>query len=346
MITNMEGSTMKIFKWLAVAFAFGLVAAACGDSGGGSNDQAATTTEGSSATSEQVDVTQGSDFTFYVITHGDAGVFWSVAQRGAEDAGRDLGVTVIYQGSNNDPEKQAQDIEAAIAAGADGIAVSLASPDAVGPAVKKAVDAGIPVITLNSGVNQFKELGAITHVGQTETVAGEGAGERFNALGASTVLCARQEQSNIGLEERCDGLANTFDGTVISEFVGEDSDPTAQEAQISAILQENPDIDAVLGTGPNVAVRALGAGDAAGRDLIVGGFDISTEIIDFIESGDIAFTVDQQQYLQGYLPVVFLYLNKTNLNTVGGGKPVLTGPGFVTTENVGEVKALVEKGTR
>ncbi|RMH68304.1 MAG: sugar ABC transporter substrate-binding protein, partial [Actinomyces sp.] len=96
----------------------------------------------------------------------------------------------------------------------------------------------------------------------------------------------------------------------------------------------------------NVAVRAVDAGKTAGRDLIVGGFDISTDIIDAIKTGDIAFTVDQQQYLQGYLPVVFLYLYKTNLNTVGGGQPVLTGPGFVTTDNVDDVAALVEAGTR
>ncbi len=339
----------KLLKLLALLMAIALVAAACGD-----DDSTGTTGEssspsgdtGSEGASDNVDATQGGDFTFYVITHGDGGVFWSVAQRGAEDAGRDLGVEVIYQGSNNDPEKQAQDIEAAVAAGADGIAVSLASPDAVGPAVKAAVDAGIPVITLNSGVNQFKELGAMTHVGQTEIVAGEGAGERFNALGATKVLCARQEQSNVGLEERCEGLGNTFDGDVVSEFIGGDNEPDVQEQNIAAILQADPDIDAVLGTGPNVAVRAVEAGNTAGRDLIVGGFDISTDIIEAIKAGDIAFTVDQQQYLQGYLPVVFLYLNKINLNTVGGGQPVLTGPGFVTTDNVNDVAALVEAGTR
>ena len=340
----------KLLKLLALLLAIAMIAAACGDDD--STDSAGTDTgssdTGSSDTgsSDNVDATQGGDYTFYVITHGDGGVFWSVAQKGAEDAGRDLGVEVIYQGSNNDPEKQAQDIEAAVAAGADGIAVSLASPDAVGPAVKAAVDAGIPVITLNSGVNQFKELGAMTHVGQTEIVAGEGAGERFNDLGATKVLCARQEQSNVGLEERCEGLGNTFNGDVVSEFIGGDNEPDVQEQNIAAILQADPDIDAVLGTGPNVAVRAVEAGKTAGRDLSVGGFDISTDIIEAIKAGDIAFTGDQQQYLQGYLPVVFLYLNKTNLNTVGGGQPVLTGPGFVTTDNVNDVAALVEAGTR
>jgi simple sugar transport system substrate-binding protein len=335
-----------------------LLLAACTSSGtttsagsatttGGTSGGASTTAAPSSSTSETVDLSQGSDLTFYMVTHSDDGVFWSVVKKGAEDAANALGVTMVWSPSNNDPNKQVQDIDAAIAAGADGIGVSLASPDAVGPAVKKAVEAGIPVITLNSGVNQYKELGALTHVGQTETVAGNGAGERFKALGATKVLCARQEQSNVGLEERCQGLADTFGAdAVMSEFIGPDTDPTGQENNITALLQANPDVDAVLGTGPNVAVRAVAAGTAAGRTLIIGGFDISDDIVSAIEAGSIAFTVDQQQYMQGYLPIVFLYLYKTNLNTVGGGLPVLTGPGFVDKDNVAAVKALVAQGTR
>ncbi len=325
---------MKQLRWQGALIGLLLVVAACGPSDGG-----ATTTD-------SVTVDQGTDLTFHMITHSDDGVFWSVVKRGAEDAGKALGVTVVWNPSVNTPEKQVTDIEAAIAADSDGMGVSLAAPEAVGPAVVKAVAAGIPVITVNSGSNQYKELGAITHVGQTEIVAGEGAGERFNALGAKHVLCARQEQTNIGLEERCTGLENTFGGDVTSEFIGLDTDPTAQEAQIAALLQADSTIDAVLGTGPNVAVRAVAAGTTAGRTLIIGGFDISDDIVGQIEAKAIAFTVDQQQYVQGYLPIVLLYLNNVNLNTVGGGLPVLTGPGFVDTENVSAVKALVQAGTR
>lgn len=308
----------------------------------GSGD--ATTTEGDAGTT--VDLVQGTDLTFHMVTHSDDGVFWSVVKKGAEDAAAAVGATLVWSPSNNSGEKQAQDIEAAIAAGSDGIAVSLADPAAVESALGAVVEAGIPLITLNSGVDLYKELGALTHVGQTEIVAGNGAGERFNELGATTVLCARQEQSNVGLEQRCEGLSETFSGEIVDEFIGLDADPTEQEATIAALLAANPDIDAVLGTGPNVAVRAVAAGTAAGRELIIGGFDISTDIISAIDAGDIAFTVDQQQYVQGYLPIILLHLYNTNLNTVGGGLPILTGPGFVDTENVGEVQALVEAGTR
>ena len=331
---------MRRFGRLAAFAGFVLVVAAC-QSGGED-----TTTSAAGESTTTVSLAQGTDLTFHMVTHADDGVFWSVVKKGSEDAAAALGVTMVWSPSNNDPEKQVQDIEAAIAAGSNGLGVSLASPDAVGPAVESAVAAGIPVITINSGVDLFKELGALTHVGQTEVVAGNGAGERFNALGATKVLCARQEQSNVGLEQRCEGLAETFNGEVVSEFVGGDDTPTDQEAGIGAILAADPDIDAVLGTGPNVAVRAIAAGTAAGRELVIGGFDISTDIIGAIEAGDIAFTVDQQQYVQGYLPIVMLFLYNTNLNTVGGGLPVLTGPGFVDTDNVADVQALVEAGTR
>ena len=339
-------------RWVALLAALTLVVAACGGDDDTTDTPETTaapdTTQGTQApaTTEAVTPTQSMDYTFHMVTHSDDGVFWSVVKRGAQDAADALGVEMVWSPSSNDPEKQVQDVQAAVASGSDGIGVSLANPEALGPEVEAAIAAGIPVITLNSGSNQFKELGAITHVGQTEVVAGNGAGERFNALGAGKVLCAQQEQGNIGLEERCQGLEETFNGEVVTQFVGLDSEPEAQINTIAAALQADADIDGVLGVGPNVAVRAVEAGNQAGRDLIIGGFDISGDLISAIDAGNVHFTVDQQQYLQGYLTVVFLFLNATNLNTVGGGLPVLTGPGFVTTDNVGEVAALVEAGTR
>jgi simple sugar transport system substrate-binding protein len=347
---------MKRLQLIAL-IALLLVIAACTQTTSTTTGAATTTAAGATTTAAEatttaagatttVDLVQGSGLTFHMVTHSDDGVFWSVVKKGAEDAAAAVGVDMVWSPSNNSGEKQAQDIEAAIAAGSNGLGVSLADPAAVESAVKAAVAAGIPVITINSGVDLYKELGALTHVGQTEIVAGNGAGERFNALGATKVLCARQEQSNVGLEQRCEGLTETFSGEVVSEFIGLDVDPGEQEATIAAMLAADPDIDAVLGTGPNVAVRAVAAGTTAGVDLCIGGCDISTDIIGAIEAGDIDFTVDQQQYVQGYLPIILLYLFNTNLNTVGGGLPILTGPGFVDTANVGEVQALVEAGTR
>ena len=342
----------RISKLLALLAAMTLFAAACSsDSDSDTADEPDTpapaeTTEAASAPTE-VELTQSDcDKTYHVITHGDSGTFWSVVEVAVKDAAGAIGCEVVYFGANNDAQAQSQAIEAAIADGADGIAISLADPAGLEAAAKAAVAAGIPLYTLNSGVNQYKELGAVSHIGQTEIVAGNGAGERFNALGASHVLCARQEQSNVGLDERCAGLAETFDGQVTSEFIGLDATPDEQQATIAAMLTADSSIDAVLGTGPNVPLRALDAAEDAGRTVIIGGFDLSSDLIAAIESGSIAFTVDQQQYLQGYLPVILMHLQATNQNTAGGGLPILTGPGFVTPENAAEVAALVEAGTR
>ena len=347
----------RLLKLLAVVLAITLVAASCGDDGDDAAEpaapadtsapaddgEAAATT---AAPTDDVMDTQGCDKTYHVITHGDAGTFWSVVEVAVADAAAAIGCDVVYFGSNNDALAQSQEIQAAIAAGSDGVAISLADPAGVESAARDVVAAGIPLYTLNSGVNNYEDLGAVTHIGQTEIVAGNGAGKFFNDLGATHVLCARQEQSNIALEERCQGLAETFNGEVTSEFVGLDANPDEQQNTIASILAANESIDAVLGVGPNLPLRAITAGEQAGRDLHIGGFDLSSDLIEEIEAGRVAFTVDQQQYLQGYLPVILMHLQATNQNTAGGGLPILTGPGFVTPDNAAEVAALVAEGTR
>ncbi len=372
---------MKKFSWLAILLAFTLIAAACGsdaadDAAGSSGDDSSEDTGSSDDGAEEeamededdapveeedamededdapaeeedeVDLSQGGDLTFHMITHSDDGPFWSVVKRGMDAACADVGVNCVWMPGNNDPGQMVSDIDTAIGEGSNGIAASLPSPDQLIGPLQTAVGEGIPVYTLNSGLNDYQTIGATTHIGQSEDVAGEGAGNRFNDLGATTVLCARQEQSNVGLEERCGGLAATFSGTVIDEFVGLDADQTEQINGIKAVLEANPDIDALLGVGPVIAMSGLAAAQDLGRDLIIGGFDLTPELLDAIEAGDIAFTVDQQQYLQGYLPIILMYLEATNSNQAGGGQPVLTGPGFVTVDNATDVKALSAEGTR
>jgi len=330
---------MKIQKtWGVVMGAVALLAlAACGGSSDSTSDTAAT---------KNATVTAGEDITIAVITHGDDGVFWSVAQKGAEAAGAALGITMLYQGANNNAQDQAQMIEQAVTDGVDGIAVSLADPTALDGAIKKVIAAGIPLITLNSGSDLFKGLGAITHVGQDETVAGHGAGERLKAAGGKVMLCAKQEQSNVALETRCNAAAETFGGKVIQITTSGDADRVTQQAEIKAAMDADASIDSFLGTGPVIAVDGANAAAELGRVMPTGGFDLSTEILEYINTDKMTFTIDQQQFLQGYLAVVFLYLNITNKNTVGGGLPVMTGPGFVDKSNVVAVQELVGKGTR
>ncbi len=340
---------IKSKKWLALLPAVALVFASCGDSkdDGASGTSAVVAGDSTPATdAEPVDQTQAGDLTFHMITHSDDGPFWSVVKRGAEQAAKDLGVTLVWKAGNNDAQVMVKDIEAAIAEGTDGIAASLPDPDALVGPLQAAVAAGIPVITLNSGSNDYQNIGALTHVGQSEDVAGNGAGERFNDAGAKKVLCAQQEQGNVGLTERCAGLEASFKGEVVTQFVGLDADTSAQQNTINAALAADPDIDGILGVGPVVTMSALRAAQDLGRELTIGGFDLTPELLGAIAAGDIAFTVDQQQYLQGYMPVLLLFLNVTNQNTLGGGLPILTGPGFVTPENAAQVLELSKAGTR
>jgi len=273
--------------------------------------------------------------------------FWGVVEKGAQDAAAAMGVE-LKSGGSGDPAEQAQLVENLISDNVNGIIVSLANPDAMQDSVKKAVDAGIPVITINSGVDVYKELGAITHVGQTEFVAGQGAGEQFSAAGAQKVLCVIHEEGNIGLEERCDGLTDTFSGEVERFNVATTGtrDIAGTLASIQDKLIADSAIDGVLTLNPDVAGAALDAIKAQGGGQLLATFDLSGDVLSALEAGEMLFAVDQQQYLQGYLPVVFLTLYNTNLNTVGGGLPVLTGPGIVTAETAGAVKDLAAAGTR
>jgi len=288
------------------------------------------------------------DLKICVYTHGDGGTFWSVAQKGAEQAAKDLGVTLDYQGANNDAAKQAATITAGIAAGCKGIASSVPDVGAIKGPMLAAKAAGIPTVTINSGSSVFKEIGAFTHVGQDEIIAGQQAGLRFNAMGVKHVLCPIQEAANIGLNDRCKGLSQTFKGkTTNFNLDGGLADLTAATAKLQAALAADKSIDAIFALNADIAAKAaLPAVTAVGRAIKIGTVDMSPEALDAISAGTIEFAIDQQQYAQGYMAVVLLYLDLTNANELGGGQPVYTGPGFVTKDNVDKVKALVAAGTR
>ncbi|HEY4604820.1 MAG TPA: sugar ABC transporter substrate-binding protein [Blastococcus sp.] len=320
-------------RLLAIAVAAPLLVAACsaGEEGSGGNGSGG----GRS----------GGDRSFSVITHGSAGdAFWDVVQNGAEAAGEDLGVSVDYQ-SDGDPQRQAQLVDAAVNQDVDGIVVSMANPDALQESIAAAVDAGIPVVTINSGGDRSAEFGAIGHVGQDETIAGQGAGGRLAKDGAKKVLCVLHEAGNIGLEQRCSGASEGFGGDVMTLQV-DINDLQAAQATITSQLRSDPSIDAVLTLNSAVAAVAVAAAADAGSDAEVATFDLDQEVIKGIQDGSVAFAVDQQQYEQGYLPIVMLKLYAENLNTVGGGQPVLTGPGIVDSTNVDEIADLSSKGTR
>ena len=298
------------------------MAAFVGACGGDDDDNG-----GSSTSSDNVNMTQGKDLTIAVITHGEGDTFWAVAKKGAEQAGEDMGVTVKYSESQNDPQKQAQLIESAITEKVDGIATSNPNTDALRDPIKKATDAGI-------------------HVGQDEGVAGEAAGKRLKDAAPGKLLCVVHEQGNSGLEERCAGAKKGFGGNVENVQVKGVNDIATSTTELQSKLQSDKDVTAVLTLNPDIAVAARDAVQGASSDAKLATFDLSGDVVKAVKAGEIEFAVDQQQYLQGYLPVVFLTLYNTNANTVGGGLPVLTGPGFVDKGNAATVEKLAEEGTR
>ena len=330
---------------LAVLAVTALVVAACGG-GGNKSSSSSGSTAASGGGTQSVSQTQGSGLTIAMVTHSDEGSFWSVVKKGAQQAAQDEGVKLIWSPSNNDPQKEAQLIDAAVSQKVDGLAVSVPNASAIKDSLAKAKAAGIPIVTLNSGADDFKSLGAITHVGQTETIAGKAAGARLKADGVKKVLCVIHEQNNIGLQQRCDGVKQGFGGPVTNLQVKGTADIATTQTEIKSKLQADKSFDGVIALNPDIASAAKTAIKGASSNAKLATFDLSPNVLKDIQSGDVQFAVDQQQYLQGYLPVVFLKLYRENANTVGGGQPVLTGPGFVDKTNVATVQKLTEAGTR
>ncbi|MGW3967277.1 sugar ABC transporter substrate-binding protein [Amycolatopsis sp. NPDC005003] len=330
--------SLKKLAGVAAIAAAGLVLSAC-------SGPTADNSKSSSPSSATVAAPNaGGPLKVAVVTHGSAGdAFWNVVKNGAEQAGKDLNVGVDYF-SDGDPGNQARLIDNAVAQKVGGLVVSMANPQALQTSIQNAVKAGIPVITINSGEDFSAQFGAIAHVGQSEGLAGQGAGQRLKAAGKTKLLCVIHEAGNIGQNQRCDGAKQTF-GNVTTLQV-DISNPTDAQARIRGALQSDPSIDAVLALNSQVAARAVAAAKEASSKAQVATFDLNADVVAAIKDGSILFAVDQQQYEQGYLPIVFLKLYKENGNTIGGGKPVQTGPGFVDKTNIDTIAPYAQRGTR
>ncbi|HWL87775.1 MAG TPA: sugar ABC transporter substrate-binding protein [Polyangiaceae bacterium] len=308
---------------------------------------AGTSTTGASANGAAEPAKPAKNLTFALVSHANAGdKFWDVVKNGEEQAGKDLGVKVTYQGSG-DPQKQSQLIDAAVSQKVDGLIVSMANPEALRASIQKAVQAGIPVITINSGAEKSADLGAMTHVGQTEKIAGEAAGARLAKKGLHHVLCVIHEAGNVGLEERCAGAKQSLAGGKVDNLQVSVSDLASATSTIAAKLQSDTTIDGALTLNNAVATAAVNAIAQAKRPTVtLATFDVDATVMSNIASDKILFAIDQQPYLQGYLPVTFLNLYRTVGTTVGGGQPVLTGPGFIEKSNVEQVQKYAQQGAR
>ena len=279
-----------------------------------------------------------------LITHAPAGdTFWDTVRKGAEEAAAKDNVELLY---TNDPEagRQAQLIQQAVDQKVDGIAVTLATPGALKDSLKKASDAGIPIVSLNAGEDVSKELGAFTHFGSNEQLAGQAVGEKLAAGNFKHPICVIQAQGHVGLEARCEGVKSKVPGTEILYVNG--ADMTAVESTATAKLQAAKDADVIIGLGAPVTLTLLKSVATAGSSAKVASFDLNKELAQKIADGTVLFTVDQQPWLQGYGSVDALWQAKRGGFKLGGGQPVLTGPTIVDKSNAADVVKFSDQGIR
>lgn len=289
---------------------------------------------------------QAADTRIVVVTHGQASdPFWSVAKNGVDQAAKDYGVTVEYNAPETfDMVRMAQLIDAAIASSPQGLVVSIPDADALGPSIGNAVAAGIPVISMNSGSDVYQKLGIKAHVGQTEFEAGVGAGKQMAAAGVKKALCVNQEVGNVALDTRCNGFKEGLGGEVTVLAVS--MDPTEVGNAVKAQMSRAPDTQGILALGPVASDPTLAALEETGQigNVKLATFDLSPNVLAAVRDGKMMFAIDQQQFLQGYLPVAFLALN-ARYGTLPTGV-VMTGPGFVTKDNAAQVIDLSKQGMR
>ncbi|MEV7072345.1 sugar ABC transporter substrate-binding protein [Streptomyces sp. NPDC091972] len=324
---------------VALAAAAALTLAGCSSSSGGkkSEESADGASAGKASTPRM---------TIALVTHQSPGdTFWDIVRKGAQAAAAKDNVKLVYS-ADPSAANQANLVQNAIDQKVDGIAITLAKPDALKDVVAKAKKAGIPVVGLNSGVSEWQKLGLMEFFGQDETVAGEALGKRLNEEGAKSAVCVIQEQGNIGLTQRCDGVKKTFTGKLQTLNVN-GTDMPSVKSTITAKLSQDKSIDYVVALGAPFALTATQSVSDAGSKAKVATFDLNKDLTGAISKGTIQFAVDQQPYLQGYLAIDSLWLYKNNGNYMGGGEqPVLTGPAFVDKSNVETVAQYAAKGTR
>ncbi|MCW2810247.1 MAG: sugar transporter substrate-binding protein [Friedmanniella sp.] len=285
-----------------------------------------------------------SGYTIAMITHETPGdTFWDKIKAGANQAAKNNGVTLKY---SNDPEpsKQATLIQSAVDSKVNGIATTLATPDALKSSVQSAVAAKIPVVAFNSGIDQYKDVGASMYFGSDETLAGTTAGQRIAQAGGKKVLCVIQAAGSVALEARCAGVKAGISSTENIQVNG--ADDSAVTSALQAKLSSDKSIDYVVTLGAPIALDAMKSIDAAGSSAKLATFDLNVDAAQAIKDGKIQFSVDQQPYVQGYLAVQALYLNIKNGNDIGGGKPTLTGPSFVDSSNIDAILPFAKNNTR
>lgn len=325
-------STRRLARVLAVTVALAAAVAACSSKGGAQNQNQGAANPAAKR------------YTIAMVTHEVPGdTFWDKVRNGAQAAAKQLNVDLKYS-SSPDQGQEATLVKNAVDSKVDGIAVTLAYPDAVGPAAQAALKGGTPVVAFNAGLEDYKKYGIGMYFGSDEDLAGQAVGTRITQAGGGKTVCIIQEQGHVALETRCAGVKKT-DPTSEVLYVNSQDLPAVQQT-IGAKLQQDPSIKWVVTLGAPIAMAALQAKQGAGSQAKIATFDLNTDVVKAIQNSQIEFSVDQQPYVEGYMAVTSLWLNLTNGNDIGGGKPVLTGPSYVDKSNIDKIAGYAQNNTR
>ncbi|MFT6104714.1 MAG: simple sugar transport system substrate-binding protein [Paracoccaceae bacterium] len=283
----------------------------------------------------------GDNLTYVLVSHApDSDSWWNTVKNGFALAGKQMGVNVEYRNPpTGDLADMARIIEQTTASAPDGIITTLADFGLLKGPIMAAVDQGIDVIIMNSGSPaQAAEVGALMYVGQPEYDAGLAAGQRAARDGVSSFLCVNHYISSPSSTERCQGFADGLGVDLANQMIDSGQDPSEIKNRVLAYLSANPETDAILTLGPTSAdptILALEENGMAG-DIYFGTFDLGEEIVKGLKSGVINWGIDQQPFLQAYLPVVVL----ANYDRYGvlPGNNINSGPGFVTADALAKVE--------
>ena len=278
-----------------------------------------------------------------IIVNDPSNPYWLTEGNVAKATAEKLGYTASVSAHKGDTNTESNLIDTAITNKSVAIILDPANADGSVGAVKKAVAAGIPVISMNSGSDVSKGLGALLHVGQDEYDAGKAAGAKLKEMGGKTGICVNHEVGNVALDLRCKGFADGFGGQVT--VVPTRTDPSDIKAKVKASIASNAAIDTIMAlSAPLGGEACVAAAKETGSKANIASFDLSPNFLKSIAAGEAAFGIDQQQFLQGYLPVVFL-ANYAKYGLIPGGN-VPSGPNLITKDKAAQVTELSAKGIR
>ncbi|RKD21413.1 ribose-binding protein [Caminicella sporogenes DSM 14501] len=230
--------------------------------------------------------------------------FFVTLKEGAEAKAKELGVELIVLDSQNDPAKELANVEDLLTQGVSVILINPTDSDAVGNAIKRANEKNVPVITLDRGANSGE---VVTHVASDNVAGGTMAGEFIveKLGGKGKVVELEGIAGTSAARDRGKGFNDAIsksDIEVVARQVA-DFDRTKGLNVMENILQAQPEIDAVFAHNDEMALGALKAIEASGRNIIVVGFDATDDAVKAVKEGKMAATVAQQPSLIGSLGV-------------------------------------------